>query len=245
MDAQKPAIHSSDVYKDETYEKNRIKRNMNICSSSFSIGKQKKRIFGIFLDVVPEMGRHEHPLLWCHREDLLKPTNLRVHHLIHIQCALIWMMMLMPTTALNLLIQPNVCTKRETLLQWRVDVGERRRRELCKRELMPMFFLSVGACITLWCLRSACVHCLPAHTQLRFDGLGYCSSSFNFIAARVDTYFFAPFLLPVRVLTVRSINNSTQCAIFVCLFRLCLHRCLSFVRILSPGLGCDRLIWTD
>lgn len=42
MDAQKPAIHSSDVYKDETYEKNnRIKRNMNICSSSFSIGKQK------------------------------------------------------------------------------------------------------------------------------------------------------------------------------------------------------------
>lgn len=45
MDAQKPAIHSSDVYKDETYEKNRIKRNMNICSSSFSIGKQKKTHF--------------------------------------------------------------------------------------------------------------------------------------------------------------------------------------------------------
>lgn len=48
MDAQKPAIRSSDVYKDETYEKNRIKRNMNICSSSFSIGKQKKNAFSVY-----------------------------------------------------------------------------------------------------------------------------------------------------------------------------------------------------
>lgn len=51
------------------------------------------------------------------------------------------------------------------------------------------------------------MHCLPAHIQLQFDGLGYCSSSFNFITGRGDTILVSFYFLCV---ILRASSNSIE-----------------------------------